>query len=143
VASLGVEQSPRDNLEILQLAEGTLARSRELARTLVSMRNRANRANDGWPFGNANAIAVQWCVCTTEAFFTSDVKDCAEQRSVALRRGSERVDGTEGEAKEEGTEDEEEGAREEEGPAFSEIIVLAISVSRRQRTRFICRVYCR
>jgi len=43
--------------------------------------------------------------------------------------------------KKEKKEEEEEG--EEEGPAFSEIIVLAISVSRRQRTRFICRVYCR
>lgn len=33
--------------------------------------------------------------------------------------------------------------RGKEGPAFSEIIVLAISVSRRHKTRFICRVYCR
>lgn len=31
----------------------------------------------------------------------------------------------------------------EEEPAFSEIIVLAISVSQRHRARFICRVYCR
>lgn len=72
---------------------------------------------------------------------TSEVKDCAEQ-SVALRRGGGRVDGTEGRRKKkERKTKKKEG--EEEGPAFSEIIVLAISVSRRQRTRFICRVYCR
>lgn len=74
---------------------------------------------------------VRWCVRDEE---TSEVKDCAE-RSVALPR-EQRVDGIERRKKKK-----KEG--EEEGPAFSEIIVLAISVSRRQRTRFICRVYCR
>lgn len=77
---------------------------------------------------------VRWCVRDEE---TSEVKDCAE-RSVALPR-EQSVDGIERRKKEK---KEEEGGGEE-GPAFSEIIVLAISVSRRQRTRFICRVYCR
>lgn len=79
---------------------------------------------------------VRWCVRDEE---TSEVKDCAE-RSVALR-GSKEWTEREGERRRRRRRWRRRG--EEEGPAFSEIIVLAISVSRRQRTRFICRVYCR
>lgn len=75
-------------------------------------------------------FTVRWCVRDEE---TSEVKDCAEQR--VDRKGRKK--------KNEKKKEKEEEEGEEEGPAFSEIIVLAISVSRRQRTRFICRVYCR
>lgn len=70
----------------------------------------------------------------------SEVKDCAEYRVGGVAR-EQRVDGMKRKRKRDG--EEEGGKEEEERPAFSEIIVLAISVSRRQRTRFICRVYCR
>lgn len=81
---------------------------------------------------------VRWCVRDEE---TSEVKDCA--RSGRWRCEGARVDGMERRKKKKEKKKEEEEGEEEEGPAFSEIIVLAISVSRRQRTRFICRVYCR
>lgn len=60
---------------------------------------------------------------------------------IERRRGGEEEE--EEEEKEEEEEVGGEGGEEEEEPAFSEIIVLAISVSQRHRTRFICRVYCR
>jgi len=87
-----------------------------------------------YPFGNANAI--HHTVVRTR------------RRNVRGERLREALGGAARECKEwterrKKKKKEEEGEGEDEGPAFSEIIVLAISVSRRQRTRFICRVYCR
>lgn len=91
----------------------------------------------GHPFGNANAIHD-----TVVRTRRRNVRGERLRGTVGGAAREQRVDGTGRRKKKEKKKKKmEEG--EEEGPAFSEIIVLAISVSRRQRTRFICRVYCR
>lgn len=88
------------------------------------------------PFGNANAIHR-----TVVRTRRRNVRGERLHRTVGGIAREQRVDGMERRKKKDKKKKEQKG--EEEGPAFSEIIVLAISVSRRQRTRFICRVYCR
>ncbi|KAL6263129.1 hypothetical protein P5V15_005930 [Pogonomyrmex californicus] len=90
----------------------------------------------GHPFGNANAIHD-----TVVRTRRRNVQGERLRGTVGGAAREQSMDGMERRKKKEKKKKVEEG--EEEGPAFSEIIVLAISVSRRQRTRFICRVYCR